>query len=561
MTYDLESVKLPRLAGFLFKLLTWALESPILRPLVIGTFLENSGVYKLRGQVLKEPPTVFVHWPAAQDEPGSPPDITVMPSTPAYEADGFARSTVWDYAHAYREGTADPRDVAQRFLSAIDHGETLTPPMRAFISVNQENVLAQAEASSKRLSEGKPLSIFDGVPVAVKDEFDMLPYGTTVGTTFLGKQPVSADATMVARLRAAGAVLVGKANMHEIGITPTGLNPHYGTPVNPYKPGHFPGGSSSGPAVAVSSGLCPVALGADGGGSIRVPASFCGIVGLKATYGRISEHGAAPLTWTMGHNGPLTASAEDAALAYAVIAGPDSLDEHTLYQPPVSIDGYASTDLTGIRMGVFRPWFEHSTPEVIKACEAAVERFTEFGAEIHEIAIPELDNARIAHSVTILAEMAANMEHYYARHHADYDLNTRVLLSIARQLTGFDYLQSQRIRTQFLNSMTKVFETVDVIMTPSVALTAPAIPADAWKDGESDTSTTIEIMRYAYPANLVGLPAISFNVGFDQSGLPIGLQVMGKAWQEHTLLQMAFVAEQFVERRKPQVYYDPLSAG
>ena len=169
------------------------------------------------------------------------------------------------------------------------------------IAVNRDDVMKQAREATQRIKAGKPLSIFDGVPVAVKDELDMVPYPTTVGTSFLGKSPAKEDATVVARMRAAGALLVGKTNMHEIGINVTGLNPHHGTTRNPYNTDHFTGGSSSGSATAVAAGLVPVAIGADGGGSIRIPASFCGVFGLKPTFGRVSEHGAAPLCWSVAH--------------------------------------------------------------------------------------------------------------------------------------------------------------------------------------------------------------------------------------------------------------------
>jgi Asp-tRNA(Asn)/Glu-tRNA(Gln) amidotransferase A subunit family amidase len=179
-------------------------------------------------------------------------------------------------------------------LDAIAASDAANPPLRAYIAVNREDVLQQAAAATKRFSTGAPLSILDGIPVAVKDELDMVPYPTTAGTAFLGRHPASSDATVVARLRAAGALLIGKANMHEIGMGVTGLNPIYGTPRNPYATHCHTGGSSSGSAAAVAAGLCPLALAADGGGSIRIPAALCGVVGLKPTYGRVSEHGALP---------------------------------------------------------------------------------------------------------------------------------------------------------------------------------------------------------------------------------------------------------------------------
>ncbi len=213
------------------------------------------------------------------------------------------------------------------------------------------------------------------------------------------------DATVVARLRAAGALLIGKANMHEIGINPNGANAHYGAARNPYDTARDPGGSSSGPAAAVAAGLCPIAIGADGGGSIRIPASLCGLVGLKPTFGRVSEAGAAPLCWSVAHIGPLGATVEDVALAYGLIAGPDTRDPNSQRQPAVGLAGW-NDRLTwhGLTVGVYRPWFRHAAPAVVAANEAMLAQFERAGAQVREIVVPELDAMRLAHIIIILSE-------------------------------------------------------------------------------------------------------------------------------------------------------------
>jgi Asp-tRNA(Asn)/Glu-tRNA(Gln) amidotransferase A subunit family amidase len=313
---------------------------------------------------------------------GSPPDLARLAQAPRPSAQGFAFTTTRDYADAYRAGAATPEQVAERVLAAIEDSNARTPPLRAIIACQRDDVMAQARASAQRFRAGAPLSIFDGVPVAVKDELDMVPYGTTVGTRFLGKTPAREDSTVVARMRAAGALLIGKANMHEIGISVTGLNPHHGVARNPYNPAHFTGGSSSGPASAVAAGLCPVAIGADGGGSIRIPSSFCGLVGLKATYGRVSEFGAAPLCWSVAHIGPLAATAHDAALMYAIIAGADPKDSNSQHQPPVTLDGFDQSDLRGLTLGVYTPWFKHASPAMVAGCEKLVKQLEQMGARV-----------------------------------------------------------------------------------------------------------------------------------------------------------------------------------
>jgi Asp-tRNA(Asn)/Glu-tRNA(Gln) amidotransferase A subunit family amidase len=214
---------------------------------------------------------------------------------------------------------------------------------------------------------------------------------------------------MVARLRAAGALIIGKANMHEIGIGVTGQNAHHGTPRNPYAPDHYTGGSSSGPAAAVAAGLCPAATGADGGGSIRIPSAFCGVVGLQPTFGRISSFGAAELTWSNDMYGPLAASVADAAILYTGMAGPDPRDPTTLNQPAMTLDGFDKTDLKGLTLGVYWPWFEHAAPQVVAACKQMLAELQSRGAQVREVTIPELDAARIGHLVTITSEMLAGL--------------------------------------------------------------------------------------------------------------------------------------------------------
>ncbi len=552
--YDLKSVKLPYLAGGVLKLFASLVEGP-LSGLITPSLLDSAGITWLRKQVFDENPTHHpIHFVGALQTEASAVPEKEWPRE-ASHTNGFQFVSIFDFAKAYRDKTTTPEEVAKNVLTAIrrsDKGET---PLKAFIAVNEDEVMRQARESTIRIKAGKALSIFDGVPIAVKDELDMTPYPTTVGTAFLGKAPAAEDSTVVARLRSAGALLIGKTNMHEIGINVTGLNPVHGTTRNPYNPNHFTGGSSSGSATAVAAGIVPVAIGADGGGSIRIPASFCGLVGLKATFARVSEFGAAPLDWSIAHIGPLAGSATDAALTYALIAGPDPKDPTSLHQPLPTLEGWDNKNLKGLKIGVYWPWFRHADAETVAACEAMLKEYEKMGCEIVEVTIPDLEANRIAHSVSILTEMAQAMNATYDKHHKEHALDVRINLALARQFKGTDYLIAQRIRTRMINHFNNAFKQVDVILTPTTGVTAPEIKKGALPDGESDLSTTIEIMRFATAANLTGLPAITFPVGYTQKGLPIGLQVMGKAWDEATLLRMALAAEQVIERKAPQVHF------
>jgi Asp-tRNA(Asn)/Glu-tRNA(Gln) amidotransferase A subunit family amidase len=552
-SYDLKSVKMPRLTGFGLRVFVRLLENPATRWLLIPSLLRQGGIVGLRELVIEEEPTFRPHFPGATG-PSAPINFSRLSQRRLRE---FAFATVSDYAEAYRSGATDPERAAERVLQAIAKSDTHEPPLRAIIACNRNDVMAQAKASAKRLREGKPRSVFDGVPVAVKDEVDMVPYGTTVGTRFLGRKPAREDSTVVARMRAAGALLIGKANMHEIGIGVTGLNPHHGVARNPYNLGHYTGGSSSGSAAAVAAGLCPVAISADAGGSIRIPSAFCGMVGLKPTYSRVSEFGAAPVCWSLAHLGPIAATVYDAALMYATIAGPDSKDSATLAQPPLTLEGFDNADLNELTLGVYPPWFEHASAPMVQECRKLLKGLESMGAQVAEIEIPQLEAARVAHLITIASEMFAAFAQYYGEHHREFGLDVRTNLALARSFAASDYIQAQRVRTRMTAYLNRALEKVDAIVTPTTGCTAPTIAPDAL-DGESDLTMLMEIMRFTPIANLTGHPAISFPAGYDSDGLPVGFQAIGRPWEEHVLLRLANAAEQLVERRAPQMHFKVL---
>lgn len=546
--YNLKSLDLPKLTGRALKAFTAALENPVGRSLLLNRLMDNGGIPVLRELTLEEPPTLQ---PLYAPEPNDEAPV-------AFQADSAGAPvpyrTIRDFAMAYRRGDLAPEQVAETVLAAIDTDQENRQPLRAFVAVSHDDVLTQARASAERIQAGKPLSRLDGVPVAVKDEIDLLPYTTRVGTRILGIEPPEADSTVAARLRAAGALLVGKTAMHEIGIAPNGFNAHTGAVRNPYDVTRDPGGSSSGSAAAVSAGLVPAAIGADGGGSIRIPSALCGVVGLKPTYGRVSEAGAAPLCWSVGHLGPLTTCVEDAALIYSIIAGPDPRDLNSLVQPPVTLADWNRPDLQGVTVGVDPNWFNHSAEDVANCCWDMVEALQAAGAEVEEISVPELDEMRAAHVVTILSEMAAAMLPYRAQRN-EMAPAVRLSLVLGEAFSAMDYLQAQRMRTRAAGIFQELFTKVDVILTPATALPSQPFPTDGFSAGWSDLSLDTEMMRYVFPGNLVGLPAISFPAGYDSAGLPVGMQAMGRHWEENLLLRVAYNAERRVERHLPGRYY------
>ncbi len=557
--YDLKSINLPYLAGLPLKIFTALLEGPIGK-LLLPSLLKNAGITAFQKNDFDADPTYFpIHFTGNLASKESTVPKKELPKEKSKVGKGFQFSSAFDYAQAYRDGKTTPVEVAQNIIDKINPESKDDPANYIMIASYKDDLMAQAEASAERIKKGKPISIMDGVPVAVKDEVDMLPYPTTGGTSFLGKEPAKEDSTVVARMRASGAMLIGKTNMHEIGINVTGLNPHHGTPRNPYNQKHFTGGSSSGSGAAVGSGLVPIAIGADGGGSIRIPSSFNGVVGLKSTFGRVSEFGALPLAWSVAHLGPLAGTTADAALAWGIMAGPDTKDPVSLHQPTPSLKGWQNTDLSDLKLGVFLPWFKHASADLVETCGKMLKEFEKMGAQLIEITIPDLEAIRVAHLISITGEMTQAMEKYHDQHQKDFGLDVRTNLALARSFNARDYIKAQRVRTIAIKNFNKAFETVDMIMTPTTGIPAPLIKKGALPDGESDLSTLGEIMRYVQAANLTGLPAISFPVGYNQDKLPLGMQAMGKAWDEVSLLRIALASEMVVEKQKPDTYYSPLN--
>ncbi len=555
MAYDLQPVKAPRLAGILLKLVANLAQCKWTKWFIVPSLLDAAGVPRLRKLDIEEPTTNHpFHLPSDKHLDQEP--ITLK------QLDGFLKDgpqadipTISDYASAYRKGLISPVSVAETVFRAMEDSNGNDPSLNAFTYFDKQAIMDQAKASEDRIKNRNPLSIVDGVPIAIKDELDMIPYPTTVGTKFLGTKPAEQNATVVERLRKAGALLIGKTNMHEIGIGVTGLNPHDGVVRNPYKMNHYSGGSSSGSAAAVAAGLCPGAIGADGGGSVRIPASLCGVVGLKSTFGRISEHGAAPLCWSVAHIGPLTASVEDTAILYAIISGRDDHDKWSMKQPPVHLNDLNNSNLKGLKIGVYPEWFKDASPEVVDRCEKAIDLLVNAGTEKIEIDISNLDAFRIAHAITISSEMATAMDPHYQNHRKDFGLDVRINLAMARSLTSRDYIKAQRVRTMAIREFFRILDDVDVIITPSTACTAPPIPNDALPDGESNLEVLTELMRFASMANFTGLPALSVPVGYDSNGLPVGMQFIGRAWEEPVLLRLGNVIEKGVERQKPRLWY------
>ncbi|KAH9668565.1 Amidase domain-containing protein [Citrus sinensis] len=452
----------------------------------------------------------------------------------------FHRWTVLDYSKAYSSGDITPRMVAERFITAVR--ESSNPPMKMsfFINNNEEDILKQATESTLRYKKGEPISVLDGVLIAVKDEIDCSPYPTT-GTKWLHKvRPCTGDACCVMRLRLCGAILVGKTNMHELGAGTSGINPHYGVARNPYDPSKITGGSSSGSAAVVAAGLCPVALGVDGGGSVRMPAALCGVVGFKPTFGRIPLSGVLPLNWTVGMVGILAATVEDALVVYAAINGPLPSQQPTVSLPKVSFPLLKSaTSISAIKLAKYDAWFNDCSDDIRVCCSHAVDKLCErYGWKVRTL----------------------NTQTYQNRNCSDQGWDARVALSVYGSFSSQEYIKAQKIRNRQMQIHRNIFAKADVIVVPTTGVTAYEIKDDALKTGELDYIYGAALVRYQIAGNFLGLPAVTVPVGYDTAGLPIGLQFIGKPWSEPTLMHIAFAMQALCisEFRKPKVFHDLL---
>jgi Asp-tRNA(Asn)/Glu-tRNA(Gln) amidotransferase A subunit family amidase len=546
--------------GMALKTLARMLESSVGRKALQGQMEKQAGIDRFRALQVETPITP---WPKHVAPRGLAAKAAAASLTgpgltePATTLDPTLK-TVSDFARAYRSGRMDPVTVADRLIQAIEASELKGKPLRAVIKTHTPDIMVQAKASAGRFRKGKPLSLLDGVPVAVKDELDQTGYRTSVGTAIYGIEPAQTDATTVARLRAAGAILFGKTNMHEIGIGVTGANPHFGVCRNPHDTSRHTGGSSSGSAAAVAAGFCPLAIGADGGGSVRIPAALCGVVGLKATFGRISEQGAFPLCWSVAHVGPIGQSVDDVALGYSLMAGRDALDPMTHEQPNVHLQDYLNDHLDGLKVGIYTPWFEHASKDVVKACYRAVEHLEARGAQRVNIQIEGLDAQRVAHAISISSEMLASVYDDWLADPTRFALDTRINLALASLFRSTDYVKAQRVRTLAMNEFNHALNLADVIVTPTTAITAPRIRESALPAGESNLADLTEIMRFVTAGNFTGLPALTVPAGYDSMGLPIGVQLMGRAWDETLLLRLGKVIERAVKRKRPSLHFNLL---
>jgi aspartyl-tRNA(Asn)/glutamyl-tRNA(Gln) amidotransferase subunit A len=428
------------------------------------------------------------------------------------------------------EKKISPTELASAVFTRI---ERLNPDMRAFITV------ISPEASN---ALQPPLK---GVPVSVKDLYDTKGIRTTAGSKVFAERVPREDATVVKKLKDAGGMIAGKTNMHEFAFGVTTVNPHFGAARNPWDRERISGGSSGGSASAVSLGMGLASLGSDTGGSIRIPAALCGVVGLKPTYGRVSLRGVVPLSWSLDHPGPLTRTVEDAAILMEIIAGHDPLDPYTRNTGVPRYTAALSGSIKGIRVGIpNRYFYDDLAPAVEGAVHKAVRTLERLGAEIADVDVPGIDIHRATWLQIASPEAYAYHERLLLEHAAEYGPDVRFRFEAGRALLSIDYVRAQRARTLIKDRCKRLFDDVDVIVTPAVPITAPRIEDVNKPWGSGSETAAASLARFTRFFNVTGLPAISIPCGFTADGLPVGMQIAAKAFAESTVLAVAHAYEQ-----------------
>ena len=437
-----------------------------------------------------------------------------------------------------------PVEIIEAMLTRI---EMLNESLRAYLYINADRSMTEARTAEREICKGAYRGPLHGIPVAYKDIYHVRGLPTTAGSKIMADYIAMEDCTVAAKLRSAGAICLGKLNTLEFA---SGSMEVFGDTRNPWNTQMVTGGSSSGSATALSAHLTTLATGTDTGGSVRTPASYCGVVGFKPTYGRISRAGIIPLSWSLDHAGPMARTVEDVCLLLATMAGQDPRDPTASLEPVSDYSAALNNDLKNVRIGVPRSYFfEEADPDVLRAVNGAIRTMREAGADLYEIDLPHAEHGSAASWTIAYSEAFAFHRNNFLERPGDYTPAFLHKISSAAFLTAEERVTSQRIRQVITSEFLQALKTVDVIATPTTSY--PAYPLK----GCSSQSFMRSLTR---PVSLTGLPALSVPCGFASQGLPVSIQLIGRAWSESSVLRTAYAYEQAAgwHRRRP-----PICAG
>jgi aspartyl-tRNA(Asn)/glutamyl-tRNA(Gln) amidotransferase subunit A len=448
--------------------------------------------------------------------------------------------TIREAAEALRTRRVSAVELAAAAAARIGR---LNSKLNAFITVTAEQAVEEARQADAELAAGRDRGPLHGIPVAVKDLFATRGVRTTGGSKVYADFVPAIDAAVVERLRAAGAVMLGKLNMHEMAYGITSANPHYGPVRNPWNVEHSPGGSSGGSGAAVAAGMVYAAMGSDTGGSIRIPAAFCGVVGLKPTYGRVSRYGAMPLAYSLDHMGPLARSVRDAALVLNAIAGYDRRDPTSSRHPVVDFIPDDGCSIRRLRIGFpGNFYFDHLEAGVERSVRGVFARAQSLGAVVKPVRVPDVAALNAVGRVILLAEAAAVAEPQLEQREK-FGPDVLALLDQGRLVPTTDYINAQRLRRKLSGEFDQLWSEVDCLIAPTTPNTAPRTGDATVRLGGGDEDVRLATTRLVRGINVLGLPALSIPCGLGASGLPIGVQIIGPAWEEALILRIGAALE------------------
>lgn len=448
--------------------------------------------------------------------------------------------TIHEASEALRARRVSAAELTRAALARI---ERLNSSLAAFITVTADAALARAEQADRELAAGRDRGPLHGIPVALKDLFYTRGVRTTSGSKVFENFVPEDNAAVADRLEAAGAVLVGKTNLHELAYGITSANPHFGAVRNPWDKARSPGGSSGGSGAAVAAQMVYAAMGSDTGGSIRIPASFCGTVGLKPTYGRVSRYGSHPLGYSLDHMGPLTRSVRDAALVLNAIAGFDRRDPGAARRPVLDFVPEEGCSIRGLRIGFPENfYFERLDGDVESAVRGAIARAESLGAQMKPVTLPDGAALNAVGQVILLSEAAAVMEPYLTDRRR-FGADVLALLDQGCLVSATDYIHAQRLRRRMRAEFDKLWTQVDCLVCPTTPNTAPKIGETTVRLGGRDENVRMATTRLVRGFNVLGYPALSIPCGLSGGGLPIGLQIVGPAFEEATVLRLGAALE------------------
>ncbi len=460
--------------------------------------------------------------------------------------------SAWELSGLIRSREVSPVEVVGACLTRIEATE---PTLNSFITLIPEQAREAARRAEDEIGRGNYRGPLHGIPVGLKDLFNTAGVKTTSGTRIYDNFVPEEDCTVATRFGQAGAILLGKLNMHPFAFGPTGENGDYGHMHNPWNPERITGGSSGGSGSAAAAGQCTITMGTDTGGSVRIPAALCGIVGLKPTYGRVSRAGLTPLSWCLDHPGPMVRTVEDAALTMNVIAGRDPRDHATSDAPVPDYTAALTGDIRGLRIGVVKEYFETEIdPAVATLTHQAITMLGELGAEIVDVSLPMYEYAQPISNAILSAEATAAHRDVLLSDGDKMYPQVRDRLEEGLFISATEYLRAQQARQVFCQQVAGLLENVDLLAGPVEPVTAPQILERRIEIGGEALPAVPMLTKYTRVYNITGSPAISVPCGFGPDGLPVGLHLAGRNFDELTVLRAAYAYQQATDwhaRRPP----------